>query len=194
MILAKGWINRVRATFSDDRVHMATGSSKPRYFGDVPVWLDQFWVNLKDDCKALYQLSHLDLGLKTQDICPTLVWGLNFGIRRRTLFALGGFHPYGVPWKLRKYRGDGEIGLGVAAKSQNLKAVYNPGTAVEHLVPQSRLTLEYFEDRAFLEGISNSYTNKRMQHGLYSKNNEENGKNDPIEATPLGSPKYTHWI
>ena len=163
VILSESWITAVRQTFTDVKVHLATGPSRPLFLGSKPDWLDSFWVDVEPDGRALYQLSLLELSPCIQKICPTLVWGLNFGIRKETLFNLGGFHPDGVPWEMRKYRGDGESGLARKAKDHDLTAVYNPQMALEHIVPLNRMTIEYFEKRSYLEGISSSYAQKRQE-------------------------------
>ena len=153
----------MKETFTNGNVHLATGPSRPQFLGPKPDWLDSFWVDVEPDGRALYQLSLLELNPCIQKICPTLVWGLNFGIRKETLLNLGGFHPDGVSWKMRKYRGDGECGLARKAKDHDLTAVYNPQMALEHIVPLNRMTFEYFEKRSFLEGISSSYALKRQE-------------------------------
>ncbi len=40
-------------------------------------------------------------------------------------------------------------------------AMYHPEAAVTHLIPKQRLTLRYFRRRAFLQGVSDSYTQIR---------------------------------
>ena len=167
VILSEAWIQGVREAFADPETHLATGPSRPRYGGPVPEWLDQFWMRGNDGSCRMGQLSLLDMGPEIKEIEPTLVWGLNYGIRKDTLIQLGGFHPDGVPWELRRFRGDGETGLARKAANSKLKATYHPHMALEHLVPESRLTLEYFERRAYMQGISDSYSDMRRDQGLY---------------------------
>jgi hypothetical protein len=76
---------------------------------------------------------------------------------------LGGFHPDGYPWELRRYRGDGESGLALKAEVLGLKAFYQGKTFVRHHVPATRMTPEYFEKRWFLQGISDSYAQIRRE-------------------------------
>lgn len=97
---------------------------------------------------------------------PNYIWGLNFAIRKRTLEMLGGFHPDGMPWKLRRYRGDGESAVTRKAKELGLKALYQPDALVYHRIPKNRLTVDYFERRAYLQGISDSFTHIRASGGL----------------------------
>jgi hypothetical protein len=79
---------------------------------------------------------------------------------------LGGFNPDAYPWELRRFRGDGESGLTSKVEMLGLKAYYQGQTHVLHRVPTSRMTPEYFERRAFLQGISDSYAQVRRAHGL----------------------------
>ncbi len=90
--------------------------------------------------------------------------GTQFCNSPRNARNLGGFHPDGVPWHLRRFRGDGETALSDAASKHQLTAIYDPDAAVTHLVPRARLTVKYFKRRAYLQGISDSYTNLRGLH------------------------------
>ena len=103
-------------------------------------------------------LSLLDLGGNAIEIHPNYIWGLNFAIRRRALFNLGGFHPDCIPDALQRFQGDGETGLTMKAFAQGYKAVFTPGATVYHFIPASRMTPEYFERRAYYQGICDSYS------------------------------------
>jgi hypothetical protein len=106
-------------------------------------------------------LSLLDYGSKKRLIEPIYVWGLNFAIRKELLHECGGFHPDGFPSHLLRYRGDGETGLALKIELRGLQALYHPDAAVTHIIPASRLTVRAFEQRAFVQGISDSYTQIR---------------------------------
>lgn len=164
VILSESWLEGLLSAFSDPGIDFVTGPCFPRYATEPPDWLEHFW-NTNSHGRHLATLSLYDYGMERKEIDPYLVWGLNFGVRKRTLFELGGFHPDGVPWELRRYRGDGEIGLTLKARREKRRAVYEPRAALEHVIPDTRLTPEYFERRAFLQGISDSYTKTRCEYG-----------------------------
>jgi uncharacterized protein YydD (DUF2326 family) len=44
--------------------------------------------------------------------------------------------------------------------------MYNPKAKIEHLIPGTRLTVEYFCWRRYFNGIHSSYKTIRQQHGL----------------------------
>src|SRR5262249_15823903 len=107
--------------------------------------------------------SLLELGGNTIEIHPNYIWGLNFAIRRRALFDLGGFHPDCVPDALQHFQGDGETGLTMKALAQGYKAVFTPGAMVYHFISPSRMTPEYFERRAYFQGVCDSYSRIRRE-------------------------------
>lgn len=155
------WLASVRAAFDDSLTHLVTGPVVPLYETDVPDWLELFWHRTGSGGRWCGYLSLLDLGSEPQTIDPRLVFGVNFAIRPQTVFDLGGFNPDSLPWRYRRYRGDGETAVAVAAEMQGLKAVYHPGARMQHRVPAQRLTIEYFEKRAYLQGISDSFSEYR---------------------------------
>ncbi len=57
--------------------------------------------------------------------------------------------------------GDGETAIAYRMLSLNKQAVYHPRALVYHEIPKGRLTLSYFRKRAYLEGISASFTQLR---------------------------------
>ena len=159
---APGWLDAIANTFNDPNVHLVGGPSLPLYEQAPPEWMEAFWTRTSDGKRSCGYLSLIDYGDKECEIEPTLVWGLNYSIRKKTLTDLGGFHPDGMPWKLRRYRGDGETAPSVEARRRGLKALYQPRACVYHKIPANRITVEYFERRAFLQGISDSFVELRQ--------------------------------
>lgn len=160
VVVDKGWLRSILDTFKDPAVHLVGGKNLPLYEKRPPSWLEGLWET-NEHGRWCYYLSLLDFGSEIKDIDPVYIFGLNFAIRKHTLTALGGFHPDGVPWKLRRYRGDGETGLTAMAKEIGLKSVYQPAATVYHRVPPERVKRKYFMQRAYLQGISDSYARAR---------------------------------
>lgn len=158
-----GWLAAIMDTFKDPDVHLVGGRNLPKYGSNPPDWLESFW-NRNDHHNVCGYLSLLDLGDKAMEIDPGYVWGLNFSIRKTTLFELGGFHPDCIPKYLQRFQGDGESGLTTKAKVKGLKAVYEPKALVYHHVPSERLSIEYFEQRMFYQGVCDSYTQIRREN------------------------------
>jgi glycosyltransferase involved in cell wall biosynthesis len=164
---ASGWLGAILGAFSNSRVALAGGPCLPNYEFEPPQWIEEFWTATPYGGRACGYLSLIDIGDRQLEIDPAYIYGLNFSIRKQALQELGGFHPDGVPADLLRYRGDGESGLAMAAVRHGLNSVYVPGARVQHKVPADRMTLDYFERRAYAQGVSDSYTRTRRQHGLY---------------------------
>ncbi len=167
--LSATWLDSIINVMEErEDVDFLTGPNLPLYEKYPPKWLDYFWENT---CNGRYcaWLSLLDLGDEIQEIHPNFVWGLNFTIRKSTFLELGGFHPDNIPEQYQKFQGDGETGLTMKAYGKKLKALYHPGVLLFHQVPSSRLTFEYFDKRAYYQGVCNSFTDLRLKQ---NKNNE----------------------
>src|SRR5258707_8178805 len=108
-------------------------------------------------------LSLLYLGSNTIQIHPNYISALNFSIRRRALFDLVVFHPDCIPDALQHFQGDGETGLTMKAFAQGYKALFTPQATVYHFMSASRMTPEYFERRAYYQGVCDSYSRIRRE-------------------------------
>lgn len=154
---APGWLAALARTFDDPRVHLAGGPSVGRFAATPPPWFAHFerrdpWG---ESCPAL---SLIHMGSKSRLVEPHFIWGLNYAIRRQTLFDLGGFHPDCIPAHLQQYQGDGETGLSYKLAELGHLCAYEPAALVHHCIPASRLTLEAFCRRFFYQGVCDSYT------------------------------------
>lgn len=159
------WLAAIVETFSDPEVHLVGGRNLPRFELPPPAWIESYWYTPPHGGHACVYLSLLDLGEKPLPVDANYVWGLNFAIRRATLFELGGFHPDNVPDHLQHFQGDGETGLTMKANEAGLRAIYQPRAVVHHRVPAARLTIEYFLRRAFYQGVCDSFTAIRREPG-----------------------------
>lgn len=163
---APGWLQAIVDTFADPSVQLVGGRNLPRYEVEPPRWIEAFKWTPPYGGWALGYLSLLDLGDRMLDIDANYIWGLNFAIRRQALFDLGGFHPDCIPDHLQHFQGDGETGLTMKANERGYRAVYQPRAVVYHRIPAGRLTPEYFERRAFYQGVCDSYADIRRAGGV----------------------------
>ena len=171
------WLSAIVGAFADESVHLVGGPSMPRFEADPPPWMDRF-MDCRNGRIICGDLSLFDIGNETRRIEPIYVWGLNFSIRKQTLFDLGGFHPDCIPKKLQHFQGDGETGLARTIRQKGLTAVYAGGARVVHHIPRERLTVTYFENRYFYQGVCDSYTRIRGAKSV----------SDPIDCPPAGAP------
>ncbi|MCS7232047.1 MAG: glycosyltransferase family A protein [Elusimicrobiota bacterium] len=151
------WLEAILDSFGNKEVVLVGGKCLPKFECEPPNWLLNMW----DKKRIIGYLSLIDLGNEVKEIDPIYVFGCNFSIRKEALLKAGGFHPDGMPEELIKYRGDGETYVSLFIKNEGYKAIYNPKASIYHFVPKERMTVEYFKRRAFLQGISDSYSDTR---------------------------------
>jgi glycosyltransferase involved in cell wall biosynthesis len=163
--VSKGWLKGIEKAFQNSEVVLAGGPCLPQYEIEPPAWLNNMW-NIIEEGRTLGYLSLIDLGDKQRWISPYYVYGCNFSIRKDILDEIGGFHPDGMPKELLRYRGDGETFVSKMLIESGYRAVYSPSAKIHHLVPASRMTTDYFCHRAYIQGISGSFAQKREQYGV----------------------------
>ena len=151
-----GWVRAVSEGFSDEAVGLVGGPCRPDYAVTPPEWVDELRVSAATGW-FIPEFSVIDLGGVTQPIAPEMVFGCNFGVRRHLIEEVGGFHPDALPSELLRFRGDGEVPVARGVVAAGYSAVYVPGAAVAHHVSAERLRIEYIEQRAFAEGVTDSY-------------------------------------
>lgn len=163
------WLLSYYEVFQDPLVAMAGGNNYPLYASDPPPWLTRLWNNSeKFDIKQIPQLSVIEKKGSIQNHDPQLVWGCNFAIRKKILLNAGGFHPDGMPTNLLHYRGDGETHVSNYVEQKGLKCIFHPDASVYHKVSNERMTIKYFYDRGFNQGISYSFS--KIRCSILSKN------------------------
>lgn len=185
VLLNKQWSKEIVQCFSTDiDTKLITGPCLPKYESGPAHWLEAFWEPTGNGGTCCGWLSLLDEGMTSKPIDPFFVWGLNFSIRKNVLRELGGFHPDNIPPQLQQFQGDGETGLARKAREKGYKAMYLAGAALQHQVPMSRLTIGYFEKRAFYQGVCDSYTQQRMANGLYMQETSN------TQSQPVNKPSF----
>jgi len=162
VLLTPGWLGALHEAFADPGIVLVGGPSRPRFEVEPPHWLAGLWSRFDEGCYCS-ALSLIDFGSSIKPHDARFVWGLNYSIRRTAFQEYGGFNPDAFPKKLQRYSGDGESGLSWKIKDQGLRVLYHPGAAVTHVIPASRLTPEYLEQRAFFQGVTDSYTEIRRE-------------------------------
>jgi glucosyl-dolichyl phosphate glucuronosyltransferase len=186
------WLSALVEGFSDSEVQLCGGKSLPIYENAPPQWMSGFWYEPPYGGRACVQLSAVDLGDQVQDVDATYIFGLNFGIRKRALFELGGFHPDLIPDHLQHFQGDGETGLSQKANKAHYRALYHHLAVVYHHIPSSRMTLNSLQRRQFYQGVCDSYSDIRAK-GTAWQNVEAATEADVRQPTPLlvkSEPEY----
>lgn len=167
VVVSDTWLNTIHSVMSKrNDIGFLTGPNLPLYHSYPPDWLSFFWSESKNG-KECGWLSLIDFGKEEKEISPNYIWGLNFIIRKSIFQILGGFHPDNISKEFQHFQGDGETGLTLKAVEQNIKALYHPGVLLYHQVPSTRMTYEYFDNRAYYQGVCDSFTRLRKENGLY---------------------------
>jgi glycosyltransferase involved in cell wall biosynthesis len=156
-----GWLAAIAENFTDAAVALVGGNNYPDFLAPPPDWLARLWREPYLGGHAISLLSVLELPEGRREISPLQVWGCNFAIRRQVLLDAGGFHPDAMPPELIRFRGDGETHVSQAIAARGLRCMFDSRASVRHAVPQDRMTFDYFRRRAYLQGISYSYSRLR---------------------------------
>ena len=155
------WLETVYVTFQDKDTVLVGGKDLPQYESEPPFWILEKWYRLCEYGHCMPELSLIDFGDEIKEIPPYYVFGCNFAIRKNIVEQAGGFHPDGMPFELIRYRGDGETYVSKYIETHGLKTIYNPKSSIYHLVPTTRMTIDYFKKRAFCQGVEMSYSDLR---------------------------------
>jgi hypothetical protein len=78
-----------------------------------------------------------------------------------------------------------------------MRCVFHPGATVYHLVTPERMTIDYFEKRAFNQGISDSYTQLRASSGRHGQSMNGQGASTTENLKRLLRPtvrKFRHLM
>ncbi len=162
----KDWLVEIEKTFNEnvDAV-LVGGNNLPLFETSPPKWLKYFWKETSYG-KYLSELSLIDFYKNKMKIPAWFVFGCNFIIKKSVLLEYKGFNPDTYNQDMIKYRGDGETALSCKLNKSGHVAYFNPKIKIHHFVPKSRMTLEYFKKRGFCQGISDSFSNIRLENGF----------------------------
>lgn len=161
IVAGRAWLAAIVDAFSSKDVALVGGNNLPLFEQQPPAWLQRLWERPMARGRALPSLSILDFGKGRFEIDPHFVWGCNFSIRRDILLAAGGFHPDAMPQEHLRWRGDGESHVSEWIRHSRYRTVFDGDASVQHRVPSSRMTGDYFARRAFAQGVSDSFTDIR---------------------------------
>ena len=174
----KNWLISIEETFKTPKVVLAGGNNLPFYEVPPTKWLKYFWIKGKYG-SWLGQLSLINFSEKRMRLPAWFAFGCNFIIRKDIFFKMGGTNPDAVPKDKQRFQGDGETVISLKLNEQGYFLYFNPKIKIQHLVPEGRMTLEYFQKRAFYQGVCDSYSKIRKENGFtyYNFAPKENIKN-----------------
>lgn len=156
------WLATIHELFCDPEVAMVGGNNLPMFLESPPSWLVKLWERPHPlGGKVLPALSILELDASKRSHNPFYVYGCNFAIRKKVLLQAGGFHPDGMPKELIRFRGDGETHVSRFIADSGMKCLFHSKASVHHKVTPERMSVDYFRQRGFNQGVSDSYTQLR---------------------------------
>ncbi len=155
------WLEAIAKDFKNNEAVLVGGKNLPQFEVPPPEWILTMWRKNSSGHRILSYLSILDLGDEVRKVDPSHVYGCNLSILKSALLDEGGFHPDSMPDDYINYRGDGESHVVGALKAKGHNALYDPKASVYHIVTRERMTERYFCNRAYRQGISDSYTSIR---------------------------------
>jgi glycosyltransferase involved in cell wall biosynthesis len=158
------WYCELENIFSDEICVLAGGPSIPLFESQVPNWLWRMYVAAPSDGWMCHWLTLLDIPKDVDGFDPRYIWGLNFSIRKSVLLEVGGFNPDLFPKELARFQGDGETGLALRLIESGYVAKFRQKLMVRHRIPPARLSYDYFNKRAYFQGISDSFQQIRSKN------------------------------
>lgn len=132
----------------DKKVASVTGLVLPKWEVFPPDWILKLCNN------ALLSLNNPEYDLIVSDN-DCNVFSCHQMIRRDIFFQSGGFNPENTKGE---WIGDGETGLNIKIKEMGYKFAFNRKSVVHHIIPASRLTQNYLNQRLANQGNCDSYT------------------------------------
>ena len=150
-IAKPGWLRSIKLTFESagPSVGVIGGRVDPIWEASRPSWL-------ADDIAGSLTIVHWGDDAKIiRDIRQEWLVGANMALPRRLLSDIGGFHPW-LDRVGNNLLSSGDVFLQKEVMRRGYDCLYVPGIAIEHRVPASRLTQEWFLRRFFWQGVSDA--------------------------------------
>jgi GT2 family glycosyltransferase len=139
-----GWAQAVLDCFEDPQIGAMGGRIALDLEGDCPSWLDL-------DQLGAY-LSRLELGTVRREMTGNeLPFGANCAVRRQVFDQVGGFAD-ALDRTGDSLLSGGDVEFFARVRRAGHAITYDPTAGVRHRIGKERLTIEYFERRAFGQG------------------------------------------
>lgn len=146
-----GWLSAIARAFAQGPANLGVlgGRVDPVWLAPRPSWL----------CDNIAgSLTIVDWGPQEKpitDLAREWLVGANMALPRTVLEEVGGFHP----WLDRvgtNLLSSGDVFLQKAVMARGYTCLYVPDAAIEHLVPATRLSQDWFIKRFYWQGVSDA--------------------------------------
>jgi glycosyltransferase involved in cell wall biosynthesis len=155
------WLSAIAENFREPHVALVGGNNFADFKDIPPPWLTQLWEREVFGGHAIPLLGLLSLPSGQRTISPHLVWSCNLAIRKQAFHASGGFRPDYMPPHMMRFRGDGAGAIADFILKEKLTAMFDSRASVYHAVLSERMTINCLEQRAYSQGMADSYSQLR---------------------------------
>ncbi len=149
----ENWLKELVVPYDDPKVVSVGGKISPVWLSEKPEWYSN---------KLDHYLSILDYGPEkglNSDVRP---YGCNMSFRKSIFQEVGGFDEHLSRISSSLISGE-EDDMFLRIKQKGYMVMYNPKALVYHQIPESRLKKEFFEERAYMGGISSAMIQKKHE-------------------------------
>jgi cellulose synthase/poly-beta-1,6-N-acetylglucosamine synthase-like glycosyltransferase len=161
----KNWLIAIEKIFKEKNAVLAGGNNIPLYEISPPEWLRYFW-NDTPYGKCMTELSLIWFNEKEMKLPAWFAFGCNFIIKKDIFFKYGGTNPDVVPKDKQRFQGDGETVLSLKLNKAGYVLHFDSEIRIYHFITKDRMSVEYFKKRAFYQGVCDSFSKIRSDHGF----------------------------
>lgn len=161
MFLGDEWLSGALPIIKN-QADAVCGKIKPFFEDKVPAWLNTM---LCDPSISGY-LGLYDEGEEARFISTKVFCGGNSFLKKDLVIKHGGFHPDGFPSDMLRFRGDGESALMQQFEKAQVRTFYEPKALALHRIAKNRISKDYLYERAYRQGVSDSFSEIRKTKGL----------------------------
>ena len=152
------WLEELSKCYTEKEIVSVGGRIEPIWHKEKPDWYTE---------RLNVYLSLLDLSQEAgQIVFPDMPFGCNMSFRRNVFKEIGYFNPSlgRSPSRFLSYE---ETELYKRIDKKGYTTMYNPKAVVYHQINASRLTKDYFNKRAYWDGISYAIFHKHNYNTNY---------------------------
>lgn len=153
MVADKALLKEIVSVFNlDPLIGSATGKIIGKFVAPPPRWVKKDLIN--EYLSLTEEGKPEELVISRND----LVFSCHEAVKRDVFFQCGGFNPENTAGE---WIGDGETGLGIKMKQAGYRFAYTSRSVIYHIIPKSRMTLQYFIKRMGNQGYCDAFTEYR---------------------------------
>lgn len=143
----KEYIKNLQNHFNNNKLDYVAGKIELEYLSPRPEWLDDRLTGI------LATYNYGDQIVEFPCTGKLFPYTANVAIKKEIFLEVKGFTPNELDYKWSKPCND-DILFGIKVYKAGYSIKFLPGIAVKHLIPEERLTVEYFKSCMYFYGIA----------------------------------------